>query len=82
MMDDLGGYLERIASSLEAIEAQNQEIVMSLEQIKTELNWVDPLSAVWNIRTEIQDIKSSLDPGFSDILAHLQDIQDNTAPSQ
>lgn len=53
MMDELGAYLERIASSLEAIEAQNQAIVMSLEQIKTELNWVDPLSAMWNLKSEI-----------------------------
>ena len=79
-MDDLGAYLERIASSLEAIEVQNQEIVMSLEQIKTELNWVDPLSAMWNLRTEAEDIKSSLDSGLSDILASLQDIQENTTP--
>jgi hypothetical protein len=79
-MDDLGAYLERIASSLEAIQVQNQEIVMSLEQIKTELNWVDPLSAMWSLRTEAEDIKSSLDSGLSDILASLQDIQENTTP--
>lgn len=80
MMDELGAYLERIASSLEAIEAQNQAIVMSLEQIKTELNWVDPLSAMWNLKSEIEDIKSSLDSGLPDILASLQEVQENTFP--
>ena len=77
-MDALEAYLERIASSLEAIEAQNQDIVMSLEQIKTELNWVDPLSAMWNLKAEIEDMKSNLDSSLSDILERLQDIQENT----
>ncbi|WP_172820884.1 hypothetical protein [Cyanobium sp. NIES-981] len=73
-------YLERIASSLEAIQAQNQDIVMSLEQIKTELNWVDPLSAMWNLKSEIEDIKSSLDSDLSAILVSLQEVQENTFP--
>jgi hypothetical protein len=81
-MDALEAYLERIASSLEAIEAQNQNIVMSLEQIKTELNWVDPLSATWNLKAEVEDIKSNLDSGLSDILQSLQDIQENTSSLQ
>ena len=78
-MEELAAYLERIASSLEAIEAQNQDIVMSLEQIKTELNWVDPLSAMWKLGSEIEVIKQSLDSGMPDnILATLRDIQENT----
>ncbi|SBO44254.1 protein of unknown function [Cyanobium sp. NIES-981] len=80
MMDNLEAYLERIASSLEAIQAQNQDIVMSLEQIKTELNWVDPLSAMWNLKSEIEDIKSSLDSDLSAILVSLQEVQENTFP--
>jgi len=78
-MDALEAYLERIASSLEAIEAQNQDIVMSLEQIRTELNWVDPISAMWNLKTEIEDIKSNLNLSLSVILGRLQDIQENTS---
>jgi hypothetical protein len=63
---------------LEAIEAHNQDIVMSLEQIRTELNWVDPISAMWNLKTEVEDIKSNLNLSLSDILERLQDIQENT----
>lgn len=78
MMDELVTYLERIASALEAIEVQNQEIVMSLEQIKTELNWVDPISAMYCLRNGIEDVKSTLDSGLPDILASLQGIEGNT----
>lgn len=79
-MDELGTYLERIASALEAIEAQNRDIVMNLEQIRTELNWIDPLSAAWNIKTEIEDIKSNLESGLPDLLDCLQGIEQNTNP--
>ena len=79
-MDELGTYLERIASALEAIEAQNRDIVMNLEQIRTELNWIDPLSATWNIKSEIEDIKSSLESGLPDLLGCLQGIEQNTNP--
>jgi len=51
---------------------------MSLEQIRTELNWVDPISAMWNLKTEVEDIKSNLNLSLSDILERLQDIQENT----
>ncbi len=77
-MDELGTYLERIASALEAIEAQNRDIVMNLEQIRTELNWIDPLSATWNIKSEIEDIKASLESGLPDLLGCLQGIEQNT----
>ena len=80
MMDALEAYLERIASSLEAIETQSQDIVMSLEQIRTDLNWVDPISTMHNLKAEIEDIKSSLDSHLPDILARLQDIEENTGP--
>lgn len=79
-MDELGTYLERIASALEAIEAQNRDIVMNLEQIRTELNWIDPLSAAWNIKTEIEDIKSNLESGLPDLLDCLQGIEQNINP--
>jgi hypothetical protein len=79
-MDELKACLERIASSLEAIEAQNQDIVMSLEQIRTDLNWVDPVSAMWNLKAEIEDIKTSLDSGLPDILVRLQGIEEKTNP--
>lgn len=73
-MDELEDYLHRIASSLEAIEAQNQDIAMSLEQIRSDLSGDNPLSTMWSLRAEIEDIKSSLDMGISDILASLQAI--------
>lgn len=69
-MDEQMPYLERIASSLEAIESQNRDIVMNLEAIRQELNWIDPLSAVGNLKSELENVQSSLE----DMSTYLRDI--------